>query len=83
MVSCNVEVGDYTWTIALDNALQTRILHYISDILLYKVHNNSSLQTLTIKICHFCFYNLVENKTNFVLKCPLYNFIRDKIPSTV
>ena len=33
------------------------------------------------KLCHFCSYNIVENEANFVLKYPLYNFIRDKFQS--
>ena len=28
-----------------------------------------------------CSYNVVENKTNLVLECPLYNRIEDEFPS--
>ena len=30
---------------------------------------------------HFCSYNAIENEANYVLKCTLYNPIRDKFPS--
>jgi hypothetical protein len=30
------------------------------------------------KLYHFCSYNIVENKTHFVLKCPFYNSVGDK-----
>ena len=33
----------------------------------------------TIKLYHFCSYNVVKSETHFVLKCPLYNSIRIKI----
>ena len=33
------------------------------------------------KLCHFCSCNVVENKTHFVLECPLNNFIKDKFHS--
>jgi hypothetical protein len=46
-----------------------------------------SLDKLTIpisrdnRLCHFSFYNVIENEAHFVLECPLYNPIRDKLPS--
>ena len=30
---------------------------------------------------NFAFYNAIENKAHFVLEYPLYNLIRDKLPS--
>ena len=32
-------------------------------------------------LCHFFSYNAFENEVHFMLKCPLYNPIRDKFPS--
>ena len=33
------------------------------------------------RLCHVCFYDTFENEAQFMLKCPLYNPIRDKFPS--
>ena len=33
------------------------------------------------KLGHFCSHNVVDTKAHFVLKCPLYNSIRDNFKS--
>ena len=33
------------------------------------------------RLCHFCSYNAVENKAQFMFECSLYNPIRDEFPS--
>ena len=33
------------------------------------------------RLYRFCSYNANENETHFVLKCPLYNSIWNKLPS--
>ena len=33
------------------------------------------------RICHFSSYNAIENEARFVLKCPMYKPIKDKVPS--
>ena len=33
------------------------------------------------RLCHFCSYRATENEAHLVLECPLYNLIKDKIPS--
>jgi hypothetical protein len=33
------------------------------------------------RVYHFCSYNVVEIEAHFVLGYPLYNFVRDRVPS--
>ena len=40
-----------------------------------------SLSLETTRLCHFCFYNAIENDGHFVMECPIYNPIRHKFPS--